>query len=151
LVERCVGKGVDVGVGPESIHKTMYGANVPEELASEFSSAIAGVEDNSAKLQAAIQSADPTMKDTVNRAARRIRFQLEKLRAKSGASLDRHEKIVARHEEFLESLLHPQKNLQSRCLCFLPFLARWGSFGLEELQTLSSFENAGRHLIVPIP
>jgi bacillithiol biosynthesis cysteine-adding enzyme BshC len=141
----------DVWLGSESLRKTMYGANIPEELAIEFSSALTSMEDSSAKLQNAIQTADPTMKEAVNRAAKRIRFQLEKLRAKSGAALDRHEKIVARHQEFLESLLHPQKNLQSRSLCFLPFLARWGFFGLEELQTLSSFENAGRHLIVPIP
>jgi len=73
------------------------------------------------------------------------------LRQKTGASLDSREKLVQLHADFLENLLYPQKGLQSRDLCFLPFLARWGTGGLNELQKLSTPKKLGRHLIVPIP
>jgi len=48
-------------------------------------------------------------------------------------------------------LLYPQKGLQSRDLCFLPFLARWGSDGLKELQKLASAKKPGQHFVVAIP
>jgi uncharacterized protein YllA (UPF0747 family) len=94
---------------------------------------------------------DPTVQGTIARVEKRMRYQLQRLREKTGASLDRHEKIIAQHEEFLENLLYPQKGLQSRDLCFLPFLARWGSGGLKELQKLASAKKPGQHCIVPIP
>ncbi len=91
------------------------------------------------------------MQGTIARAEKRIRYQIEKLRQKTGASLDRRDKLVEQHAEFLENLLYPQKGLQSRDLCFLPFLARWGTGGLHELEKLASPRKPGRHCIVPIP
>ena len=55
------------------------------------------------------------------------------------------------HEEFLESLLYPHKMLQSRELCFLPFLASWGMSGLKELQTLAASSKQKEHKILRIP
>jgi hypothetical protein len=59
--------------------------------------------------------------------------------------------MLADHEQFLENLLYPNKSLQSRELCFLPFLARWGMEGLSELQGLSGSDTLGEHRIVRIP
>ena len=98
-----------------------------------------------------IAKVDPTLKDTVERAQKRIEFHLEKLRRKSGKALDRKNGLIALHEQYLESLLHPHKALQSRELCLLPFLARWGSGGLSELQKLSSSKKIGHHFIVQLP
>jgi hypothetical protein len=36
-------------------------------------------------------------------------------------------------------------------LCFLPFLARWGTGGLYELQKCAGMKKPGRHHIVSIP
>ena len=52
---------------------------------------------------------------------------------------------------FWRKELYPQKGLQSRDLCFLPFLARWGTDGLKELQKLATAKKPGQHCIVPIP
>jgi len=54
-------------------------------------------------------------------------------------------------EQFLENLLYPQKGLQSRDLCFLPFLSRWGAAGLQELENHASAKKPGIHFLVPIP
>jgi hypothetical protein len=41
--------------------------------------------------------------------------------------------------------------LQSRDLCFLPFLARWGNSGLKDLEKHAGAKQLGRHFIVPTP
>jgi len=141
----------DVWDGPENLRKRMYNSVVPKKLAREFDGNLLGLEKNLKKLHKAIAKVDPTIQGTIARAEKRIRYQIEKLRHKTGAALDRHERQVEQHERFLENLLYPQKGLQSRDLCFLSFLARWGSGGLYELQKLASPKKLGRHIIVPTP
>jgi hypothetical protein len=102
-------------------------------------------------LDESIRGVDPTIQGTIARAEKRIRYQVEKLRAKTGAALDRHERIIELHAEFLENLLYPHKGLQSRDLSFLPFLLRLGSGGLGELQKLACTNKTGQHYIVSIP
>ena len=141
----------DVWSGSQTLRNRMYNSAVPKKLAREFDGNLRQIEKSIQKLHKAIAKVDPTIQGTIARAETRIRFQIEKLRHKTGAALDRHEKLIARHEKFLENLLYPQKGLQSRDLCFLPFLARWGGGGLHELQKFASPKKPGRHLIVAIP
>ena len=49
------------------------------------------------------------------------------------------------------SLLNPHKVLQERELCLLPFLARWGTTGLGELQKLCTGKRLGHHFLVQLP
>ncbi len=141
----------DVWRGSQNLRNRMYNSAIPKKLAREFDHNLRHIEKSVRKLHKAIAKVDPTIQGTIARAEKRIRYQIEKLRHKTGAALDRHDKLIAKHEAFLENLLFPQKNLQSRDLCFLPFLARWGTGGLSELQKLCSPKKPGRHLIVPIP
>jgi len=141
----------DVWCSPQTLRNRMYNSAVPKELSRKFDDNLHDVEKSVQKLHKAIAKVDPTLQGAIARAEKRIGYQLEKLRHKTGASLDRHEKIIAQHERFLQNLLYPQKGLQSRDLCFLPFLARWGSGALEELQKHASVKKPGRHFIIPIP
>ena len=141
----------DTWEGKQQLLKRMHAANVPKKLAREFDSNLRQLEKNLQRLHKAIAKVDPTIQDTIARAEKRIRYQMEKLRQKTGASLDRRDKLVERHAESLENLLYPQKGLQSRDLCFLPFLARWGTGGLHELEKLARPKKPGHHCIVPIP
>lgn len=141
----------DVWCGSQVLRKKMYTSQLPKKLARSFDVNLRQIERNLHNLHKSIARVDPTIQGTIARAEKRIRYQLEKLRFKTGASLDRHEKLVEQHQQFLENLLYPQKGLQSRDLCFLPFLARWGSGGLKELEKLASPKKPGRHFIVPIP
>ena len=141
----------DAWEGKQSLRRKMYASNVPKKLARKFDASFHDIQKITKKLQERIAGVDPTLKDTVARAEKRLLYQLEKLRLKTGASLDRHEKLVERHAEFLENLLYPEKSLQSRELCFLPFLARLGTSGLHDLLNCASAKKPGRHAIVPIP
>lgn len=141
----------DVWQGRQTLRKRMYGESVPKKLARAFDSNIRQLEKNNKKLHHAIARTDPTIQGTIARAEKRIHYQLDKLRQKTGAALDRHEKIIEQHAEFLENLLYPHKGLQSRDLCLLPFLARWGTDGLKQLEKHSGAKHPGRHFLVPIP
>jgi bacillithiol synthase len=141
----------DVWCSPQKLRAKMYDSAVPKKLSKEFDRRIEDIEKSSKKLQKAIAEIDPTLEESVGRAEKRIRHQIEKLRHKTGAALDRHEKVIEQHEKFLENLLFPHHGLQSRDLCFLPFLARWGSGGLEQLRDCAGGKKMGRHHIVGIP
>lgn len=141
----------DVWEGKQNLRKRMYSESVPKKLAREFDTNLRQMEKGVKKLHKAIARVDPTIHGTIVRAEKRIRYQIEKLRGKTGAALDRHEKLVGQHEQFLENLLYPQKGLQSRDLCFLPFLSRWGASGLQELEKHASAKQPGIHFLVPIP
>ncbi len=140
----------DVWRGRQELQRRMYGVSLPKKLTRSFDGAVAQIEKSVARLHSSIAAVDPTVQGTIARSEKRIKYQLEKLRQKSAQALDRHEKLVAKHELFLESLLYPQKGLQSRDLCFLPFLARLGFPGMSDLETCAGTA-AGRHLVVEIP
>ena len=141
----------DVWQGSQELRNRMYNSAVPKKLSREFDENLEQIEKSVRKLHKAIAKVDPTIQGTIARAEKRIRYQVEKLRHKTGAALDRHERVIEKHQAFLENLLFPEKGLQSRALCFLPFLARWGSGGLPELQKLAGQKKAGRHWVVEIP
>jgi bacillithiol biosynthesis cysteine-adding enzyme BshC len=137
--------------GPQELRRKMESVSVPTELAENFDRDKAQVESTLAELGGQIEKLDPTLAGAVSTARNKIGFQLEKLRRKTGRSLDQKTGLLAEHERFLENLLFPDKQLQSRELCFLPFLARWGMDGLSELQKLSGSDTLGEHRIVRIP
>ena len=141
----------DIWCGSQCLRNNMYNSHVPKKLAREFDSNLRQIEKSIRRLHKAVAKVDPTIQGTIARAEKRIHYQVEKLRHKTGSSLDRHEKVIEQHEKFLENLLYPQKGLQARDLCFLPFLARWGSGGLDELLRLVNLKKPGLHYIVPIP
>ena len=137
--------------GPQELRRKMEAASVPETLAKNFDLNKAQVETTLASLGEQIERVDPTLTGAVKTARNKIEFQLEKLRRKTGRALDEKSRILSEHERFLENLLYPNKALQSRELCFLPFLARWGMEGLHELQKLSGSATLREHRIVRIP
>jgi bacillithiol synthase len=141
----------DVWRGSQELRNRMYNSAVPKKLSREFDENLEQIEKSMKHLHKAIAKVDPTIQGTIARAEKRIRYQVEKLRHKTGAALDRHDKVIEKHQAFLENLLFPAKALQSRALCFLPFLARWGSAGLQELQKMAGPKKAARHWVVGIP
>jgi bacillithiol biosynthesis cysteine-adding enzyme BshC len=141
----------DAWQGSQALLKMMYAANVPNKLGKSFDKSLNQIEQSIGTLHESIRKVDPSIQGTITRAEKRIRYQVEKLRTKTGAALDRHDKVITQHAEFLENLLYPHKGLQSRDLSFLPFLLRLGTDGLGELQRLACAKKPGQHYIVSIP
>ncbi len=141
----------DVWAGPQSLRHKMEGASVPKGLSKTFERDQKQIQKMLTQLGKQIAKLDPTLKGTVERAKQRIEFHLEKLRQKAGKAQDQKAGLILAHMQYLESLLYPHKALQSRELCLLPFLARWGASGLSELQKLASGKKIGHHFILQLP
>src|SRR5713101_7351415 len=141
----------EVWAGSQSLRHKMEGASVPKGLSKTFERDQKQIQKMLTQLGKRIAKLDPTLKGTVERAKQRIEYHLEKLRRKAGKAEDQKTGLISAHEQYLESLLYPHKALQSRELCLLPFLARWGAGGLSELQKHATGKALGRHFIVPLP
>src|SRR5262249_7890229 len=120
----------DAWQGSQTLLKKMSTANVPTKLSKSFDESLDQIGKSIESLDKSIREVEPTIQGSIARAEKRIRYQVEKLRAKTGIALDRHDQVITQHAEFLENLLYPRKELQSRDLSFLPFLLRLGSDGL---------------------
>ncbi len=141
----------EVWAGSQDLRHKMEKQSVPGSLAREFERDQKQIAGMLAKLGEKIETLDPTLKSTVEKTREGIEFHLDKLRRKAGTALDQKAGLLAAHEQHLESLLNPHKELQERELCLLPFLARWGAAGLSELQKLCTGKNLGWHFIVEFP
>jgi uncharacterized protein YllA (UPF0747 family) len=141
----------DVWTGSQDLRHKMEKQSVTGSLAKDFERDQTQIGEMLAKLGEKIEALDPTLQGTVEKTKEGIEFHLDKLRRKAGAALDQKAGLLAAHEEHLESLLNPHKGLQERELCLLPFLARWGSGALSELQELCSGKQLGHHFIVQMP
>ena len=136
--------------GPQELRLRMEAAWLPKKLAHDFDKKKEQIEATLAKLGADIEKLDPTLAGAVATAREKMTFQLEKLREKTGRAIDEKAGLIAEKAEFLENLLYPNRALQSRELCFLPFLAQWSGDGLAELQALAGSENFKEHRMVRI-
>ncbi len=141
----------DVWAGSQGLRHKMEGKSLQGSLAKKFDRDQKQIAKMLAELGKQIGKLDPTLKGTVERARKRIEYHIEKLRRKAGRAQDQKSGLIGEHERYLESLIYPHKSLQSRELCLLPFLARWGAGGLGELQKLSSGKKIGHHFIIRLP
>jgi hypothetical protein len=129
----------------------METSSVPLTLGKNFDKTVKESARMLAQLKKQIVRLDSTLGGAVETAQKKISFQLDKLKRKTGKAQALKSGLIAAHQEFLESLLYPHKVLQSRELCFLPFLANWGMPGLKELQSLARSSKQNEHKILRIP
>src|SRR5882724_5288881 len=137
--------------GPQELRHKMERRSVSSSLAKKFDGNQKQIAKMLSQLGKQIEKLDPTLKGTEERARKRIEFQVDKLRRKTGRAQDQKTGLISTHEQYLESLLYPHKGPQERELCLLPFLARWGAGGLSELQKHSTGKKIGHHFIIRLP
>ena len=140
----------DIWAGSQEVRRRMELASVPKDLSRDFDRNHKQVMKMLDQLHDHLRKLDPTLQGAVQTARKKIDFPIDKLRRKTGRAQDAKATLLAVYENFLEQLLYPHKVLQSRELCLLPFLARWGPAGLPELQKLCGSRNLGRHCIVQL-
>ena len=141
----------DVWSGSQDVRHKMEGRSVSSALTRTFDRNQKQIAKMLSQLGKQIEKLDPTLKGTVERARKRIEFQVDKLRRKAGRAQDQKTGLISTHEQYLESLLYPHKGPQERELCLLPFLARWGAGGLSELQKHSTGKKIENHFVIQLP
>ncbi len=73
-----------------------------------------------------LEKLDPTLVEAANRAGSKMRYQLNRLRARAGSAEIRRNEIISRHAAHLSSSLFPHKQMQERVIAGVSFLARYG-------------------------
>ena len=141
----------DVWAGSQAVRRKLGAANLTGSLGSRLEKDAQKIQKLLDGWSGPIGKIDPTLKATVENAQKKIAYQVEKLKQQAGWARDQRSSILEGHAEFLGNLLYPNKALQSRELCLLPLLARWGMEGLDALQKHSSGKHLNKHFVVPIP
>jgi bacillithiol biosynthesis cysteine-adding enzyme BshC len=150
LLEQYALAPEDLWAGRQEVRRRMELRFVPATLARDFGRSAKELERALERLRGPIRKLDSTLEGALDRARRAAAFHLAKLQRKAGRSRELRENVLAAHEEYLHGLLYPKKQIQSRVLCALPFLARWGMDLLRELKRFSGSKNLAAHHIIRV-
>lgn len=110
----------------EELRQRIANLLTPPELQETFDEQGAVINAALERIHSSLVGYDPTLGDAFANSDRKIKFQLGKIQAKAAReSLKRNERSVGDADR-LSNLIHPEKTLQERLFCALPFLAQYG-------------------------
>jgi uncharacterized protein YllA (UPF0747 family) len=136
----------DVLAGRQTVRRKLERAFLPAALERSFAAGEKTIRAQLRKLRSPLGKLDKTLLGARDTAERKILYQFEKLRAKSGRARDIRTGVLSRHESAILNSLWPHHGLQERALNFLPFLSRAGMELLDELQSRAT--PTGEHQIL---
>jgi bacillithiol biosynthesis cysteine-adding enzyme BshC len=126
--------------GGQILRQQIERNSLPKGLDERFSVSAAELQRLLISLRKPIQKLDPTLIGAAETAARKISYQLEKLRGKVARARDFREGVLSRHERIIHDNLFPGNHLQEREMSLLPFLAK---HGVDLLETLARHAGVG--------
>jgi bacillithiol synthase len=130
----------DVFQGPEHVRHVLAEHAMPAGVRQAFEGANASLDSSIATLEAELHNFDTTLVDAAKHAASKMRYQLQRLRARAEAAEIRRSQLLETHASYLANLLFPNKDLQEREIGGISFLAR---HGIGVLDNLYEFIRAG--------
>jgi bacillithiol biosynthesis cysteine-adding enzyme BshC len=105
----------------------------PPALTGQFERQGAAVERALGELRGSLDSFDPTLAQALERSARKIRYQFDKIRAKTGREILRRDERSADDADRLAAWLYPHRSQQERRYSILSFQARFGARLYDEI------------------
>ncbi len=90
---------------------------------------------------------DKTLSGALGTAERKMLYQFGKLRRKAGNAEGMRSGVLERHEQLILDTLFPQRALQERIVCLLPFLASFGVDLLDEIYKHAASSPAKHHIV----
>jgi uncharacterized protein YllA (UPF0747 family) len=80
-----------------------------------------------------LKAFDPTLSEALQKSRKKILYQFDKMRSKAARESLRRNRRAEEESAYLSDLIYPNKSLQERIYCMLPFLARHGTGIIEDL------------------
>jgi bacillithiol biosynthesis cysteine-adding enzyme BshC len=114
---------------------TLARRTIPADLKDDFDRSREQLERLLAPLLHSLRQLDPTVEAAGEVAARKLRYQLERLESRAARAHLRREQVLERHAKMLSSMLFPEKELQERHIAGIYFLARFGTELIDRLLT----------------
>jgi uncharacterized protein YllA (UPF0747 family) len=112
--------------GEASLRERIAAKLVPPALAGALRNAGTAVDGALDRLRREMAGFDATLTDSLDRSARKIRYQIEKIGRKAGREALARDARAVRDAASLHGLICPEGHLQERLYSILPFLARHG-------------------------
>ena len=127
LLERYGLSLPDLFSGPGAVRERLAKRALPQEIHAAFDQAEAGLGKSLQSVEYALTRLDKTLIEATERAERKMRYQLNKLRSRAARAEFRRNEVLARHADLLSEALYPKKDLQERDVGGIYFVARYGS------------------------
>ena len=112
--------------GEEALRERVAAHLAPPSLTGALGEATTTVDGALVRLRREMAGFDPTLAVALDRSARKMRYQLEKIERKAGREAMRRDARAAEDASSLFGLLYPERHLQERLYSILPFLAKHG-------------------------
>src|SRR5271166_4409905 len=100
--------------------------SLPPDLKENFELARRAVQVNLQRISESLRKLDPTLVEAAQRAASKVRYQVDRLEKRAAQAELRRSDILARHAAQIENALYPNKSLQEREIAALYFYASHG-------------------------
>jgi bacillithiol biosynthesis cysteine-adding enzyme BshC len=127
----------DFFLGRQHLRAKMEAKFLPPGLADQFEKDGAALRALLEGYKAQLEKLDPTLRGVVESAQEKMLYQFDKLKGKVSRAENMRSGILDRHEKLLLDSIYPNRGLQERTLCALPFLAERGLEFLDELARVS--------------
>jgi bacillithiol biosynthesis cysteine-adding enzyme BshC len=127
LLERYGLSLTDLYAGPEAVLSQIAARSLPPEMQAEFDAAEQAFDKALISVRTKLERLDPTLTDASDRAGRKIRYQVNRLRQRAANAELRRTEILSRHAALLSNTLFPDKVPQERQFASAQFLARHGT------------------------
>jgi bacillithiol biosynthesis cysteine-adding enzyme BshC len=111
--------------------------SLPAELKDNFELARRAVQVNLQRLSESLRKLDPTLVEAAERAASKVRYQVDRLEKRAAQAELRRTEVLARQAAQIENALYPNKALQEREIATLYFYAHHGPELIDRLVELA--------------
>lgn len=128
----------DILRGPQHVRARMEQRAIPTALGRQFESDEEKLRGILKAYAQPIEKLDPTLLSALAAIEEKMLYQFTKLKEKVGRAENFRTGILDDRQRILFDSLYPNRDLQERSLCGLPFLAAYGLDLLDELAPLSS-------------
>ncbi len=123
----------DILQGRQRLGAILAAGSLASSLARKFERDQRSLQKALKGLEKPLARLDKSLLGALGTAERKMLYQLAKLRRKTGKAEGLRSGVLERHEQILLDCLFPQRGLQERSLCLLPFIASFGTELLDEL------------------
>ncbi len=133
LMEKYALRLPDFFRGEDALGDFLAAQALPQDLQAALSEATASLERSLSDVRGALAQLDPTLVDSSRISESKMRYQLNKMRARAARAELRKTEILHRHAQRLSNSIYPNRTLQERSIAGISMLARIGPELLDDL------------------
>ena len=112
--------------GEGELRDCIAARELPPQLKDDFLHGRMAVEEAMQRISESLRSLDPTLVEAAQRAANKMRYQVNRLEKRAAVAELRRNEVIVRHAAQIENALYPRKTLQEREIAAVYFLAKYG-------------------------